>query len=147
MDQSALLNHVLKGDVPAIQLANDFFEFSQILDDLWDKDKPVSNDQLLRMAKLALVHIPKNAFFIHHQVLLAHVIDDTLNRWVEASDLEEKKELLYVSYITRSSTTNLLIKMAYLIGGDDWGRQAAYDINKAIYSDNESYETYKEEHG
>ncbi len=145
--ESKLLRHWLKDNPDAIELANDYLIVSQIWDDLHDQDKPVTTAKIDYMMQLALVEIPQNRFFQQHYLELMPMVQHSLLTWMDANALEANGDErdLQVAYIIRSVTTDLMIHMAGIIGGNLWRRQAAIAIRRAIYHDNESFETYHDE--
>ena len=146
MSQRELLEYVFKNDPAPIACIESLFEISQILDDLWDKDKPLKDTAAANMVMIALVDIPSNPFFQAYQQIISLFIKTSILRWIEANDIEATKENLNVSHITRSSTTTLLIDLVYLHGGNEWGRECALKINQWVFNDNESLEEYTREH-
>ncbi len=145
--QDGMISHWLKDNEAAIDLAYTFIRISQIWDDLYDKDKEVSGWELNHMMMFALIHIPRNTFYQQHFHNLQPVIEHCLFNWLDANWLEENGNTrdLQVSYIIRSATTDLLIHLAYLVGGSDWRLKAAADIRTVIYRDNESFNSYRKE--
>ncbi|MCW7551071.1 hypothetical protein NX722_28345 [Endozoicomonas gorgoniicola] len=145
--QHALLRHWLQDEPHAIDLAYQFVAISQIWDDLIDRDKPVDNDAINRMMRYALVEIPKNPFYQTHIQSLHPVLEDRLYTWLDANALEAKGNCrdLQVSYIIRSVITDLIIHLAFLVGGFDWRQQAALALRQAVYRDNESFFDYWKE--
>lgn len=142
-----LIRYWLKDNPEAIELANDYSIVSQIWDDLHDGDKPVTRAQIDYMMQLALVDIPKNPFFQRNYLELMPMVQHCLMTWQDANTLEAKGDDrdLYVSYIIRSVTTDLIIHMAGIIGGTTWRRQAALAIRRTVYHDNESFAEYRQE--
>lgn len=147
INEQELLRHWLKDNSDAIQLANDYSTVSQIWDDLHDGDKPVTRAQVDYMMQLSLIDIPRNPFFQSHYLELMPMVQHCLFTWMDANTLEAKGDDtdLQVAYIIRSVTTDLIIHMAGIIGGSVWRRQAALNIRRVIYHDNEPYEDYRAE--
>ncbi len=146
-NEQHLIRYWLKDNQDAIALANAYSSISQIWDDLYDGDKPVSKAQINTMMMQSLIEIPTNPFFIQHYNQLMPVVQHCLMTWLDANTLEEMGDErdLQVSYIIRSVTTDLIIHLAGLVGGSLWRRQAALAIRKAIYHDNEDFTTYRDE--
>ena len=142
--EKELLHFALKGDQHAINCAEIIFAASQTLDDIWDKDKEVTGAQAASMVLNLTVDLVRNPFYQKHQFSMVHIIERAVMRWVEANDLEVtgEEDLLRIAYIIRSSTTDAVIEMAYLLGDRQHGRTAASVLRKAIYSDNESFAQY-----
>lgn len=146
-NEHELIRYWLKDNAAAIELARSYTIISQTWDDLHDQDKAVKRGQIDYMMMLALVEVPRNAFFQQHYLDLMPVVQHCLMTWMDANTLEESGDDrdLQVSYIIRSVTTDLIIHMAGIIGGPTWRRQAGYAIRKAIYHDNESFDEYRAE--
>lgn len=144
--QQKLIQWALKNNAEALNCAQHIIASSQILDDLWDGDKPVTGDQCVQMVLSMSVDIHKNAFFIKHRDSMTQIVERAILQWLECNDIERNSEasekLRTASYILRSSITDLVIQMAYLVGGRAWGRQAAKAIRTAIFEENESFEEY-----
>ena len=147
MNESQLLQFWLKDHPDAIHLANCFSVISQTWDDLIDRDKPVSGDQISQMMMMALVEIPQNPFYQQHYQQLQPMVEHCLMTWMDANTLEKtgNERDLQVSYIIRSVTTDLLIHLAGLVGGRLWRRKAALAIRQAVYRDNETFDAYQKE--
>ena len=142
-----LINYWLKDNADAIDLVNAYSSISQVWDDLHDRDKPVTRNQVNAMMMMALVEIPQNNFFRNHYLELMPVVQHCLMTWLDANTLEAvgDERDLQVSYIIRSVTTDLIIHVAGIVGGIAWRRQAGLAIRQAIYHDNEPFDAYQEE--
>lgn len=142
-----LLNYWFQGNPYAMNLASDLIAISQIWDDLIDRDNPVSAAEINQMMMKAIL-LPKNPFYRQHQNELLPILEDRLFTWLDANRLEQigTARVLEVSYIIRSVITDIVIHIAYLIGGFEWRQQAAEAIRLAIYIDNEPFGVYLAEH-
>ncbi|WP_062269494.1 hypothetical protein [Endozoicomonas arenosclerae] len=145
--QHELIRFWLDDDASAIDLAYKLISISQVWDDLIDRDKPVNNEAINRMMRFALVEIPKNQFYQTHIQSLHPVMEERLYTWLDANTLEEQGNCrdLRVSYIIRSVITDLIIHLAFLVGGFEWRQKAAVAIRQAVYRDNESFTEYVQE--
>ncbi len=142
--ETELIRYWLKDNPAAIDLFNAYSRISQIWDDLYDGDKPVSKSQVNNMMMSALLEIPTNPFYQQHYLQLMPVVQHCLMTWLDANTMEKLGEErdLQVSYIIRSVTTELLVHMAGLVGGIEWRRKAGLIIRSTIYRDNEPFEQY-----
>lgn len=147
-DEIKLLDWAFKENLHAIQCVEILANSSQTLDDLWDKDKEVSGEQCVSMVLSLIVDLIRNPFYQAHQAAMTRIIERSIMQWIEANDIERdgNETDLRVSYIIRSSITDAIIEMAYLLGDRNWGREVAKVLRKTIYSDNESFEQYLTEH-
>ena len=146
LDQN--LHRWLKGDRSAIELAKMFGEISQIWDDLVDGDKAVGVPEINFLMRLALIEIPKNLFYQQHFNSLHPVMEEKIYTWLDCNLIEDAGNYrqLQAAYILRSVVTDLVIHLAYLVGGFDWRQAMAFEIRDAIYSENESLQEYVQEH-
>lgn len=146
-NEDEILAFWLKENPDAIALAKAWISISQTWDDLYDGDKPVSKDQINTMMMLALLDIPQNRFFQCHCHELLPMVEHCLMTWLDANTLEASGDErdLQVSYIIRSTMTDLVIHLAGIVGGKLWRRRAALAIRQAVYRDNEPFENYMKE--
>lgn len=135
-NQNELLRFAFNGDESAVELANILGGISQIWDDLIDGDNPVSKAEINEMMLDALVQLPRNRFYLQHKETMDVLIEQAIDTWHEANDLEARGELLLVAYTIRSAITPVVIRMAYLANaGRQRGREMAYLIRKAVYDE------------
>jgi hypothetical protein len=121
---------MFKGDVDALDLAAMVCEISHVWDDLIDKDKPVSDDQINRAFWLALIAIPGNPFYARFGDTLRPVMATGILNWIAANALEKRggEHEMQIAHVTRYSVADVLMLIATLIGGQQWGFEAAADI-------------------
>ncbi len=142
------LHRWLCADAEAVALAELFGELSQLWDDLIDEDQPVSTAQREHLFRLSLVELPKNGFYQRYFYQLQPVLEDRLYTWLDCNRIERggSDAQLQAAYILRSVVTDLVIHMAYLIGGYDWRQQVAFEVREYVYGGNESWPSYRREH-
>lgn len=154
-EQESLVRIALKNNTDAMQLFFALAHASQVIDDYWDADKPVSREKMLSVIFLLTVDLPRNPFYRLLQDDIVRIIEDALCFWMHASDMEQfaknQSELdayrsLQVSYITRSVITDVLVKLARLVGGREHERAVAGEIRRAVYLGNEPFQDYLREH-
>ena len=112
--ESDLIRYWLKDNAAAINLFNAYSRISQIWDDLYDGDKPVTKSKVNNMMMSALIEIPTNPFYQQHYQQLMPIVQHCLVTWLDANSMEVmgNERDLQVSYIIRSVTTELLVHMA-----------------------------------
>ena len=147
-EEREMLLWAFQNNTDAVEFYGYVCEISQTFDDIWDGDNEVGREQALQMMLMAMVDLPRTKFY---QVLGPEVItliENTWMRWLESNDLEETKDegLLQVSYITRSSTTDMLIEIAGILHGRAWRREVAARVRPWVYGDNEKFSEYLAEH-
>ncbi len=139
-NQEELLEIWLKGDRDAINLVGLIGSVSQTWDDLVDGDKQLTLDDINEMMWGALMEIRRNPFFRKHEAEMDMLLEQAIDSWHEANDLEAEGLLPLVTYTIRSSVTPLLVRMTYLLGGRLWGRKCAREIRLAVFD--EPYDEY-----
>ena len=147
-EEREMYSWALKGCEDAMEFFALACRVSQIFDDVWDGDNPVTREQQLSMMLMAMVDMPRTKFAQIMGLDAVALIENTWMRWVESNDLEETGDgdLLRISYITRSVLTDMLIEMAGMLYGRDWRREVALKVRPWVYGDNEPYSEYLHEH-
>lgn len=143
MDLNALLKVVLREHPAAIELVKDFVYVAHLWDDLIDRDRPRSDEHINAAFWKALVDIPMNPFYQTHFRWLHPVVTTAITNWEAATRMERegRDADLEISYITRSSYTDLIIQSAYLIGGREHAREVTPTIRRFIHQ--EGFAKYK----
>ena len=116
------ITHALKGHAAAIALFMLWRDVLHFWDDLVDQDQAISRRDIdLSMFK-ALVAIPSNGFYRQFQDQLQPILISAIANWQAATEFEKTldQRKLEIAYVIRSDYANLLIHMAYLVGGYDW---------------------------
>lgn len=77
------------GNADAAQLVSDLCFVAHVWDDLIDKDKPVSQEQINAAFELALFAIPNNPFYLAHRAGIAPLIYSGILGFVTANRMEQ----------------------------------------------------------
>lgn len=145
-DQKELLR-AFKGNQAAVDLALMIARVSHIWDDLIDQDKPVSEADVHDAFWITMFGIPDNVFYQAFGHLLRPAMMAASLDWAAANTLEKRQDLhgLQIAHVARYSIANVIILMATIIGGREWGFAVAGDLRllcqKNLLSD------YLKEHG
>ena len=147
-EEREILLWAFKNNTDAVEFFSFAAEISQVFDDIWDGDKEVGRELALKMMLMAMVDLPRTKFYQVFGADAVTLIENTWMRWLESNDLEATKDegLLRISYITRSSTTDMMIEMAGMLHGREWRREVAAKVRPWIYNDNEKFCDYLAEH-
>lgn len=133
------------GDEHAIAFIVQFFDFCEVIDDLWDGDKLVTKDDLTRILFVALTELPLNPFFDSFKGQLVPVMITGINAWLDANTLEQGNENDKVfSYVLRDWYAELIAFVIYLARGRDYLRSVSMDV-RAFFTHHETLEQYKED--
>ena len=129
------LPRVLKGNDAAVQFVLSLASACHLWDDLIDRDKPVSDEEVNDAFWLMLISMPTNAFFREHADSFRPLMVCAALNWQAATKFEREtdpsgddKRLLECAHVIRSDYANIVIHAAYLIGGLTWARQVTPEI-------------------
>lgn len=143
-DERQFLNDVLLGNVDAIRFCETLFRVSQVIDDLIDKDRSVSDRTIERSYWDAMIEIPSNPFYQRHLQTLVPLMQTAFNDWLDANTLENADDHgRNIAFVLRDSVGNIACQVAYLVGGFDHMRSVSPLIRLHIHEDTLS--DYKQE--
>jgi len=133
----------LKGHRQAVDFIRIVFDILHVCDDLTDRDVTVSTVQVQQAFLDAMITLPRNVFYVEHFVLLNGALQTAILNWhaanrMELTDVPHAKE---VAFVLRSSYVDLVTLCAWIIGGQDWSVQVAYEAR--LHASREGFETYR----
>ena len=136
------ISFVLRGYAPAVQcflLIRDILHF---WDDLIDRDKKVDQESIHNAMFKALVTLPRNEFYRKNIDTLLPVLVNAIANWRAANEFEctDDRKTLEIAFVIRSDYANILIQMAYIIGGHDCLMQVTPMI-RSLWTE-EDFEAY-----
>lgn len=131
-------------DPNAIEFVVQFADVCEVFDDLIDKDKPVTDEDLIRVLFAVLTEMPVNPFFDRHKYQLVPVIITGINAWLDANKLERGGPNDQVfSYVLRDWYMELVALVIYLARGRDQMRAVSLQVRE-FFTHHESLEDYRE---
>lgn len=111
----------MKGNWHAVDLARMLLNIARVWDDLVDKDKPVSNEQVNRVMTDALIRIPGNPFYRDVGHLLRPIMEMGIINWHLSNELCKQRGIAReIAHVARYSAGDVMIYMMALIGGHEW---------------------------
>jgi hypothetical protein len=145
-DRQKLLE-IFQGNTDAFELASMLAELVDTWDDAIDRDKPVTDDRLNRSFWLALVEMPGNEFYRSYGHMLRPVVATGILNWIAANKLQSSRDVHHVeiAHVIRYSIGDVLMLIATIIGGQEWGFKVAADIR--LMCQKNTLAEFKEEHG
>ena len=131
------LMRALKGDAEAVLFVLQLCEVLHLWDDLEDRDNPVTRDSVDKGMYLALVAIPRNAFYRKYFDELNPILANAIYNWHCANDLEAQDTLKAkeIAYVIRSAYCDVALTAARIIGVYDWARLIAPEIRAHWHSE------------
>jgi len=141
MELQQKLAFYLKGDPGAVNFCLLLIYIAHTWDDLIDKDKPVSDEDIHKAFWTSLITLNYNQFFRANIDLLLPVMASAILQWLDANKLENMDERAKrLAYVYRASISQILNYCALLVGGLDWATKVGPDM-RLLYE--ESFEDFK----
>lgn len=136
-NEAAFLRNVLCNNEAAATYCEMLFRISQILDDLIDKDKPVTDAVLIRTFWEALIELPANPFYRQHELYLRPLMASALQDWRDSACLERSDSYHYktLAFVLRDQLTGMVTQCAYLVGGYEWMNKVSLSIRDHFHED------------
>ena len=137
--------HVTKGNKDAAEYLVNFNYIAHLWDDLIDKDKVRTDDEISRAFFLLMVKIPRNAFYRQYSSILVDYSQVYINQWFTANHLEKQGERgLERAFALRDVTSDMICQVAYILGGYSWMKKINEDLIPILLA-YESFAEYSQE--
>lgn len=123
---------LLKGDTHATSLCVDLMNICQVWDDLIDRDKEYTDNDINRVFQALLFTVPLNPFYDKHQDELRPIIMNAILKWFDSNKMEKegKEEDLHMTYMLRAEIYSIFCYIAFLVGGLDHAKTVGVDIRR-----------------
>ena len=146
-NHNQFLLRIFQGDTPGAKWVGKIFRVLHVYDDLIDKDRALTKEEIHQTFWTALVDLPSDPFFTKHQGVLLPILINSIVNWKVANDIEAQEEptkrALGVAWILRGAYIDLL-SMAlvlergpvYAVGVGQLLRDWAHSETFEVYLDN-----------
>lgn len=136
-NESAFLHQVLPNSPAAVAFCETLFRTTHVIDDLIDKDRPVSDEAIFRAFWDCLFELPLNPFYRQHEPYLRPIVANGFQDWWDSVKLERAGDRhgRTVAFILRDNLTSVVVQCAYLIGGYEWMQRVAEPIRRHAHED------------
>ena len=126
----------------AIQWLLDLWDAYEVVDDLIDKDKPVSDEDIFRMLWRFSIDLPSNPFFLANHATLLPIVHMGIGCWIDSVKLEREgsDRSLRFSYVMRAAYIQTLNIAITLVRGREAMEACSMEIVEFFGS--ESWEEY-----
>jgi hypothetical protein len=137
-----LFEGFLKGDAEAVQFAVRIFRAAHIWDDLVDKDKPVTDEELYAVFWDLLINLPADRFYQKHFSLLSSTLMNAMMNWRVANTLEREgsEKDKSIAFVLRGAYVDILTVSALIVGGVDWVKEVGPAIRR--WAHEETFDQY-----
>jgi hypothetical protein len=132
------------GDVHAVRFIIGFSGACEVFDDIIDKDKPVTDEDVARVLFVLVTELPLNPFFNAYKTQLIPILITGINAWLDANTLEKGTQNDRVfSYVLRDWYMEFVAYVIYLTRGRDYMREVSMDVRN-FFTHHETLEQYRE---
>ena len=134
------------GDQNAYNLFQLFIELSHTWDDIVDKDKDVSEDQVNKAFLIALVYMPSNPFYQRIQSAILPMWIPVVSAYKTANTFEQSKDEhgIEIAHNLRYAAGYIISYMVHVCIGYDKAQEFMPDVWKAVVF--ERFDDYRKEH-
>jgi purine-cytosine permease-like protein len=134
------------GNQDALNMYRAFVDLSHLWDDLIDKDKPVSPDDINQAFLTCLVYLPANPFYRHIQDQILPMWLVVISSFETANKFEADKDPhgIEIAHSLRYAAGNIVAYAIHVCVGADEARKVLPDMWKSIFY--ERFDEYRKEH-
>jgi hypothetical protein len=137
-----LLQEFLKGDAEATVFVVRVFRALHVWDDLIDKDKNVTDDEIHAVFWDLLIALPSDPFYRAHLQLLSSTLVNAVINWRIANKMEREGDDKdkSIAFILRGAYIDVLSAAAFIVGGIEWVNKIGPDIRR--WAHEETFDEY-----
>jgi hypothetical protein len=139
-----LFEDFLLGNPEAVQFVVRVFRALHVWDDLVDRDKPITDDEINSVFWDLLIVLPTDPFYTKNIVLLHSTLVNAIINWHIANKLEREgdEKDRSIAFILRGAYIDLLSASAFIVGGMEWANKIGPAIRR--WAHEETFDQYLE---
>ncbi len=125
------LRYFYKNDENALKLAVQLLFIGHLWDDMVDKDKKRSDQEINDAFTFALGEIPLNPYYpaVYHMIRNAMIQWECSNVLVNGTDDDK-----FTGFLIRNALMEIVHYLIFLVGGQEWAREQGPNLWKLIAS-------------
>jgi hypothetical protein len=137
-----LFNEFLRGNIEAVQFVVRVFRALHIWDDLIDRDKALTDDEINSVFWDLLVVLPTDPFYVRNIALLNSTLVNAIINWHIANKLEREgdEKDKSVAFVLRGAYIDILSAAAFIVGGMQWVQEVGPAIRR--WAHEETFDEY-----
>jgi len=137
-----LFSEFLLGNAEAIQFVVRIFRALHVWDDLIDRDKAITDDEINSVFWDLLVVLPTDPFYVRNIALLNSTLVNAIINWHIANKLEREgnEKDKSVAFILRGAYIDILSAAAFVVGGMQWVQEVGPAIRR--WAHEETFDEY-----
>lgn len=134
------------GNHDALNMYRAFVDLAHLWDDLIDKDKPVSADEINRAFLTCLVYLPANPFYRHIQDQILPMWLVVISSFETANKFEADKDEhgIEIAHSLRYAAGNIVAYAIHVCVGAEEAKKVLPDMWKSVFY--ERFDEYRKEH-
>jgi hypothetical protein len=134
------------GNKDALDMLNMFVFIAHMWDDLVDKDKEVTEDQINKAFSMCLIYLPMNNFYRQIQYQIIPMWITVVSGFETANHFEREKDEhgIEISHSLRYAMGNILAYSIFVCVGSEKAKEYLPDMWKAVFF--ERFDEYRKEH-
>lgn len=131
-----ILDVALKGNESAIAYIMELYKIAHTWDDIVDKDKPLTDNDIHKAFISALITLPYNEFYRQNIDYLLPLQHNAILQWIDANALEKMDiNSKHKAYMLKASFLQIVNCCAALIGGNVWAIEIGAELRNALYGE------------
>lgn len=133
------------GNQDALNMYRMFVDMTHVWDDLVDKDRSLSEDDINRAFMIALVYLPANPFYRSIQQAIMPMLVTTMSAYHTANHFEKTKDLhgLEIAHGLRYAAGHIIAYAVNVCIGPDKAKEVMHEVWKEVVF--ERFDDYKKE--
>lgn len=140
--EKALLEEVLFGDQYAVDAALVLGRVSQIMDDLIDKDRELTKEEIAAAFYQCLVTLPSNPFYVQNIGVIGPSLYTVFADYLASAEMEHYSDHdKNLAFVLRDSLAGVVTLFACILGGYEYGWSVSAKIRQFFHD--ETLEDYK----
>lgn len=132
------------GDEYALQFILTIGHVAEIWDDMIDKDRIITDQEINDAFRQILVSLPMNPFFDRYKSALIPIMNVGINTWIDSNELEKRGTYndFVQAYVLRDWYVELISSVIEITRGYNYMRSVSLAI-RDFFSAHESFEDYR----
>ncbi len=123
-------------DENAARWVESFARITQVWDDLVDRDKPITGDDVTMAFMDALIAMPNNPFFVAYRQPLTTMMYAVVSDWLTSNQLAGRGRMEdRIAFVIRDSLAGMIVQIASMLHGHDYAMQRAVAIRRYFHDD------------
>lgn len=137
----------MAGNQEAVDAVHTITGICDVWDDLVDRDKPVSEEDVNQAFARALIGLQFNPFYRQHQDSFLGLIVTGVNAWLDANALQKSsgEKWRMLAFFIRTFGFEVCHLAAFHVGG--WGHLRRVSLDMRQFFERETYSEWEHRHG